>query len=217
MRFSFRVVLSCVGRYLATGWSPAQGVPPKCLKEFIFPKVNCESKQARGRNPYDKNMLFLLLNSELLFGLVPYSSAILLRHKWVSLNATLTTDFGFHVLRPVLQRMGHVASQTSHVVCLPLLFIMLHVYDASNFLYFVMCEFHIISYIALSSCCHQTQRRKYSAQIWKMNKWWVLVKLNYTIKSGKDQNKATIEYLKVKPWSTRWTVGLAEINWGGKM
>jgi len=40
----FCVVLSCVGTGLVVGRSPIQGVPTKCLNEFIVSEVNPESE-----------------------------------------------------------------------------------------------------------------------------------------------------------------------------
>jgi len=40
----------CVGRGLAMGRFPVQGVLQKCLKGFIVSEVNCESEQANGLN-----------------------------------------------------------------------------------------------------------------------------------------------------------------------
>jgi hypothetical protein len=45
------VVLSCVGKDVATGRFPIQGALTKCLKRFMVSEVNCESDQARDSNP----------------------------------------------------------------------------------------------------------------------------------------------------------------------
>jgi hypothetical protein len=53
----FYVVLSCVGRDLATGCSPVQGVLPNVQKLIHkFQKSNSESEKARRPNP---NLLLL--------------------------------------------------------------------------------------------------------------------------------------------------------------
>jgi len=46
----FCVVLSCVGRGLAMGRSPTQGVLSKYLKGFRVPELICASEQAWGLN-----------------------------------------------------------------------------------------------------------------------------------------------------------------------
>jgi len=45
-----RPVLSCVGRALAMGLSPAQGVLPKCLKGFIVSEFDFDSEQVSECN-----------------------------------------------------------------------------------------------------------------------------------------------------------------------
>jgi len=47
------VVLSHVGRDLAMGRSPVQGVLPKCLKGSIVSEANSESQQARRPNLWE--------------------------------------------------------------------------------------------------------------------------------------------------------------------
>jgi len=47
----FCVVLSCVGRDLAMGRSPIQGVVLKCQNGFLGSEVKSELEQARGSNP----------------------------------------------------------------------------------------------------------------------------------------------------------------------
>jgi hypothetical protein len=41
----------CVGRGLAIGQSPVQGVPLKCLNGVTFSEVNSDSEKAIGPNP----------------------------------------------------------------------------------------------------------------------------------------------------------------------
>jgi len=51
IRRRFSVGLFHVGRGIAMGRSPVQGVLPKCLNVFIVLEVNSESEQTRGPNP----------------------------------------------------------------------------------------------------------------------------------------------------------------------
>jgi hypothetical protein len=47
-------VPSCIGTNLTMGESHVQGVLPNCLKGFVIPEFNSESKQAIGSDPCNK-------------------------------------------------------------------------------------------------------------------------------------------------------------------